>query len=171
MAKVQSTTMATRRYNSAPDSDDVEIVFGDDNSPNYRTLYNFDPIKLGSDDDVAEFFDDDTIDVVDDEENPNRIYFDAKKAAVLNEGVHEIPGSPWAKPASRPSSRPTEPLPIAKHASALALAITLGWCIFIFVNAIWNYGSVGRIIVEIFLGKNHFLFFFFFKVIKMYVPD
>lgn len=154
MVRVSTSEKVTKRY-ASPDGDDVEVVFGDDNSPNYRNLYNFDPTKFGSDDDVTEFFDDNGSrdDGVDDE-NPNRIFFDAKKEAVLNQGVHEIPGSPWAKPANRPSSRPTEPLALARWASALALGLAVGFCIYIFVNAIWNYSSVGRVIIEIFLGKH-----------------
>ena len=134
---------------------DVEVVYGNDGRRSPReALYQFNPFGHSEDDDVEEFFDEnDYNEYADDDENPNRIFFDPKKTAVLNEGVHEIPGSPWAKPANRPSTRPTEPLQIARYASAIAFTLTFGWCISIFVLAIWNYSSVGRIIVEVMLGK------------------
>lgn len=121
-----------------------------------ETNYQFNPFGHSEDDDVEEFFEDNSYDeYADEDENPNRIFFDPKRTAVLTEGVHEIPGSPWAKPANRPSTRPKEPLPIARYASAIAFTLTFGWCISIFVLAVWNYSSVGRIIVEIMLGKNY----------------
>ncbi|KAL3934463.1 MAG: hypothetical protein SGBAC_009832 [Bacillariaceae sp.] len=119
-----------------------------------ETNYQFNPFGHSEDDDVEEFFEDNSYDeYADEDENPNRIFFDPKRTAVLTEGVHEIPGSPWAKPANRPSTRPKEPLPIARYASAIAFTLTFGWCISIFVLAVWNYSSVGRIIVEIMLEK------------------
>ena len=140
----------------SPDKDsEVEVVYGNDGRRSPReTFYQFNPFGHSEDDDVEEFFDDNSNDeFADEDENPNRIFFDPKKSAVLNEGVHEIPGSPWAKPANRPSTRPTEPLPIARYASAIAFTLTFGWCVSIFVLAIWNYSSIGRIIVEVMLGK------------------
>lgn len=147
----------------------MEIVFGTGNngrnSPR-EAVYQFNAFEHSEDDDVEEFFEDNSYEdeYNDEDDNPNRIFFDPKKTAVLNEGVHEIPGSPWAKPANRPSSRPTEPLPIARYASAIAFALAFGWCVSIFVLAIWNYSSLGRVIVEVMLGKVLFEFvnFLFF---------
>lgn len=145
------------KRSSRPDhEDEVEVLFSGGKGSSKTSVYQFNPFGHGDDDDVAEFFEDNGS--YDDEaaldDNPNRIYFDPKKTAVLNEGVHEIPGSPWAKPANRPSSRPTEPLPIARYASSLAFTLAFGWCISLFVLAFWNYASVGRIIVEVLLGMQ-----------------
>jgi hypothetical protein len=150
--------MVKNRFRRDPD-DEVEVVFGNVSKNSPQNVY-FTPFGNDDDDDVAEFFED-SGDLEDVDENPNRIFFDPKKSAVLNEGVHEIPGSPWAKPANRPSSRPSEPLPIARYASSLSFALTFGWCIVIFVLAVWNYSSVGRIIVEILLGERVIFFTMF----------
>ena len=126
----------------------------------------FDPFAA-QEDDVAEFFgeDDQKYDADekkgtgkfsyggdDDAENPNRVYSDPSRTGVLNDAVHQIAGSPWAKPAYNPSNRPTDPLPIAKYTSGIALTLTLGLVIFLLVASIYNYTSVGRIIVEVVLA-------------------
>ena len=126
----------------------------------------FDPFAA-QEDDVAEFFgeDDQKYDADekkgtgkfsyggdDDAENPNRVYSDPTRTGVLNDAVHQIAGSPWAKPAYNPSNRPTDPLPIAKYTSGIALTLTLGLVIFLLVASIYNYTSVGRIIVEVVLA-------------------
>jgi hypothetical protein len=158
--------------------DNVEVVFA---APAKKIPPNrmqseevFDP--FGEDDDVGEFFDTEWDDDEPDSENPNRIYYDPNNKAVLDEGVHQIPGSPWAKPANRPSSRPTEPLPIAKYASSIAFALTLGWVAFLFVLAVWNYSSVGRVIVEILLAILSFFglfwnsYFTVASIFKCFIP-
>jgi hypothetical protein len=135
----------------------------------------FDPFALQNDD-VDEFFDKIWDDDEGDIENPNRIYNDPLQDAVLNEGVHQIPGSPWAKPANRPSTRPTEPLPIAKYASSIAFALTFGWVGFLFVMAVWNYSSIGRVIVEILLAIISFFglfwntYFSVSSIFKCFIP-
>jgi hypothetical protein len=89
------------------------------------------------------------------EENPNRLYYDPSKLgafAALDDGVHNIPGSPWAKPAIRLTSRPKETLPIAKHVATVSVFFTLLWLIAILVFAVWNFESGARMIVEILLG-------------------
>lgn len=127
------------------------------------------------DDEIAGFFetgsdDDDYYGL-----NPNQVFSDPK-VAVLDEGVHQIPGSPWAKPANRPSTRPTEPLPIAKYASSLAFAMTIGWVAFIFVAAVWNYSSLGVTICEIVLGILSFFGLFWnayytvSSIFKCFIP-
>jgi hypothetical protein len=136
----------------------------------------FDPYRHMVTDDVTEFFDgsDDEEEV--DVENPNRIFNDPKKSAVLDEGVHQIPGSPWAKPANKPSSRPSEPLPIASMASTIAFALAVGWVAFLFVMAVWNYSSVGRVIVEILLAVISFFglfwnsYFTVSSIFKCFIP-
>jgi hypothetical protein len=57
--------------------------------------------------------------------------------ALLRKDVHNIPGSPWAKPAGRFSRRPTEPLGLARYASQVGLLAALGWAIYLFIVAIW----------------------------------
>lgn len=170
--------MVGKRF--SPDDDDtVEVVYGSKRNSPSSGLYQFNPFGHSDDDDVAEFFEDnDSADLeayVDD--NPNKIFSDPRKNAVLNEGVHEIPGSPWAKPANRPSNRPTEPLAIARYASSLAFTLAFGWCVGIFVLAIWNYSSLGRTIVEIFLGLLSFFglfwnsYFTVSSIFKCFIPS
>jgi hypothetical protein len=95
---------------------------------------------------------------------------------VLNDNVHQIPGSPWAKPANRPSNRPTEPLAIAKYASTSAFFITFGAVIYLFISAVWNYTSVGRVIIEIFLAVVSFFglfwnsYFAVSSIFKCFIP-
>lgn len=114
----------------------------------------FDPFAAAQEDEeLKDFFDEDDnqkhdLDV--DVENPNRVYSDG--SGVLNDAVHQIAGSPWAKPAYNPSNRPTDPLPIAKYTSGIALTLTLGLIIFLLFISFWNYTSVGRIIVELILA-------------------
>lgn len=121
--------------------------------------YQFDPYGHDDDEAVKEFFDD-SAEIgekggkYDGAENPNKMFFNPNKPAVLDDGVHEIPGSPWAKPAGTPSTRPTEPLNIAKYASTLAFALAFGACVAIFIMAFWNYSTAGRILVEVFLGMD-----------------
>eukprot|EP00980_Cylindrotheca_fusiformis_P012769 scaffold3120_cov73-Cylindrotheca_fusiformis.AAC.5 len=117
---------------------DVEIPSGGDGDRSPHTNSNntpenhFDPFKQSTDSDdmtvMADIFDGTSVDGdSDDDSDPNRMYYDPSKPAVLNDGVHEIPGSPWAKPANNPNSRPTEPLPIAKYTSSLAFVLAFGW--------------------------------------------
>jgi hypothetical protein len=120
----------------------------------------FDPFAA-QEDDVAEFFDEDDnkydannrVDLDDDVENPNRVYSDpSSRTGVLNDAVHQIAGSPWAKPAYNPSNRPTDPLPIAKYTSGIALTLALGLVVFLLAMSIYNYTSIARIIVEVILA-------------------
>jgi len=74
--------------------------------------------------------------------------FQNPNAEFLDQDATNIPGPPWAKPATRKLSRPSEPLPIAKYASSLAFLIAFGFVIFLILAAIWNHDNVGRIIVE-----------------------
>jgi hypothetical protein len=170
--------------------DDVEAVFEGGKStkpkgkrretPELRMQFEeiLDPFSDTRDEELAEFFDTDVVDDEDYIENPNRIFSDPKKAAVLNEGVHQIPGSPWAKPETKPSSsRPTEPLPIAKYASSIAFAITLGLVVSLFVMAVWNYSSIGRVVVEILLAVISFFglfwnsYFTVSSIFKCFIPS
>ncbi|KAL3939477.1 MAG: hypothetical protein SGBAC_005806 [Bacillariaceae sp.] len=93
------------------------------------------------------------------EENPNRLYYDPSKpssSAALDDGVHNIPGSPWAKPAVRPYSRPKETLPIAKVVATCAVILSILWITAIILFAVWNFDNLGRMIGEIVLGVTCF---------------
>ena len=148
----------------------------------------FDPFQNGfnglNDADLKEFIEEPNeafyrTDSEDDyEDGKYRVYADPPELALLNDNVHQIPGSPWAKPATRRSNRPTEPLPMAKHASTIAFTLTAGWVIGLFVSAVWNYAenSVGRVIVEILLAILSFfglfwnLYFCVSSICKCFIP-
>mmetsp|Transcript_14681 Transcript_14681/g.35801 ORF Transcript_14681/g.35801 Transcript_14681/m.35801 type:complete len:1054 (+) Transcript_14681:200-3361(+) len=150
----------------------------------------FDPFAAQQDD-VAEFFDEDdqqydadqkksggkfSYGEDEDAENPNRVYSDPTRTGVLNDAVHQIAGSPWAKPAYNPSNRPTDPLPIAKYTSGIALTLTLGLVIFLLGASIYNYTSIGRIIVEVILAILSFFglfwnsYFTVSSIFKCFIP-
>jgi hypothetical protein len=147
----------------------------------------FDPFAEGGwnnrDDDLNEFTELDAAgyyDDYDDDYDDTRptVYVDPKKQALLNEDVHQIPGSPWAKPAYRGtrSNRPTEPLAVAKYASTIAFGLTLGWVGYLFLSSIWNYTSPGRVVVEMFLAVLSFfglfwnLYFCVSSICKCFIP-
>lgn len=101
--------------------------------------------------------------------NPNRRLLDADASL--------IPGSPFSKPAIRPSNRPREPLRIARFASSLAFMGTAGTVIFLFFLAVYNYkDNVGRIIVEMILALLSFfglfwnMYFTVSSVLKCFIP-
>ena len=135
----------------------------------------FDPYRREPDD-LTEFFHDDEGYEDYDDENPNKIFNDPKNDAVLTEGVHQIPGSPWAKPAVTPSNRPTDPLPIASLASTVAFILAAGYVIFLFIMAVWDYSSVGQVIVEILLAFISFFglfwnsYFTVSSIFKCFIP-
>ena len=142
----------------------------------YKYSDVFDPFSE-KDEDIEELIDSDSEDDDDEDalENPNRVYHNPA-TGVLNDNVHQIPGSPWAKPANRPSNRPTEPLAIAKYASTLGFLITFGAVIYLFISAVWNYTSVGRVIIEIFLAIISFFglfwnsYFAVSSIFKCFIP-
>lgn len=136
----------------------------------------FDPFGRANDD-VSQFFDNNqSVDDSYDFENPDRMYNDPKKNAVLDEGVHQIPGSPWAKPANKPSSRPSEPLPIATLASSISFGLAFSCVVGLLVLAIWNYNSIGRVVVEVFLAILSFFglfwnsYFTVSSICKCFIP-
>lgn len=110
------------------------------------------------------------------EDENKQLYFQNPNAAVLDRDAVNIPGSPWAKPATRKSNRPSEPLPIAKYTSGLAFMIAFGWVIFLVLMAIWNHDNIGRIIVEIFLAILSFFglfwnsYFTVSSIAKCFIP-
>jgi cellulose synthase/poly-beta-1,6-N-acetylglucosamine synthase-like glycosyltransferase len=127
------------------------------------------------DDAIEELIDSDSEDDEDALENQNRVY-NNPAIGVLNDNVHQIPGSPWAKPANRSSNRPTEPLPIAKYASTSGFLITFGAVVYLFVSAVSNSSSVGRIIIEMFLAIISFFglfwnsYFAVSSIFKCFIP-
>jgi Glycosyl transferase family group 2 len=104
-----------------------------------------------------------------------RLYFQNPNE-LLDKDATNIPGSPWAKPATRKSNRPSEPLPIAKYASSISFILAVGWVVFLLVMAIWNHDNVGRIIVEIFLALLSFFglfwnsYFTVASILKCFIP-
>jgi len=96
---------------------------------------------------------------------------------IAKKDLHNIPGSPWAKPGARHTHRPTEPLSLAKWSSQAGFFITVLWVVYLFIVALWNYSSVGRIIVEIFLALLTFLglfwntYFTTSSVFKCFIPS
>ena len=145
----------------------------------------FDPFQNGwnakDDDGLEEFIEEpkifDKYDQHEYDDGRYKVYADPPELALLNDNVHQIPGSPWAKPASRRSNRPTDPLPIAKHASTIAFTLTIGWVGFLFISAVWNYqNSVGRVIVEMLLAFVSFfglfwnLYFATSSICKCFIP-
>lgn len=102
--------------------------------------------------------------------NPNRRLFDTDASL--------IPGSPFSKPAMRPSKRPREPLRIARYASSLAFLGTFGMVIFLFFNAVYTYeGNIGRIVVEMILALLSFFglfwncYFTVASILKCFIPS
>eukprot|EP00429_Kryptoperidinium_foliaceum_P038467 CAMPEP_0176170762 /NCGR_PEP_ID=MMETSP0120_2-20121206/87419_1 /TAXON_ID=160619 /ORGANISM="Kryptoperidinium foliaceum, Strain CCMP 1326" /LENGTH=445 /DNA_ID=CAMNT_0017508571 /DNA_START=242 /DNA_END=1575 /DNA_ORIENTATION=- len=158
-------------------SDTARMTNGSD-SDDWDTREVFDPFNRDNDD-VDQFFSSEDEEDEDsyDEENPNKVFNDPKQSTVLNQGVHQIPGSPWAKPSYKPSSRPTDPLSIASMASTIALALAAGWVIFLFVMAVWNYSSVGRVIIELVLAILAFFglfwnsYFTVSSIFKCFIPS
>lgn len=110
-------------------------------------------------------------------DNPNFIFNDPKKFAVLNRGIYQIPGSPWAKPASTPSSHPTHSLPIASVALTISFVVAVGWVLFLFIMAMSNYSMVGRVIIEMILAMLAFfglfwnLYFTVPSIFKCFIPS
>lgn len=110
------------------------------------------------------------------EAQEKQLYFQNPNTEILDKDATNIPGSPWAKPATRKSNRPSEPLPIAKLASTVAFLIAVGWVVFLFVMAIWNHDNIGRILVEIFLACLSFFglfwnsYFTVSSILKCFIP-
>eukprot|EP00542_Grammatophora_oceanica_P022123 CAMPEP_0194033988 /NCGR_PEP_ID=MMETSP0009_2-20130614/6432_1 /TAXON_ID=210454 /ORGANISM="Grammatophora oceanica, Strain CCMP 410" /LENGTH=901 /DNA_ID=CAMNT_0038674723 /DNA_START=64 /DNA_END=2769 /DNA_ORIENTATION=+ len=127
------------------------------------------PVDL--DDEIFSLSDDESEDGYDDFVEDGKV-----PAVLLRQDVHNIPGSPWAKPRARSSTRPNEPLAIAKYASTIALALTLGWVVYLFVVAVWYNSSVGRIVVEFLLAILTFFglfwnaYFSVSSVFKCFIP-
>jgi hypothetical protein len=76
-----------------------------------------------------------------------RRYFSnpVKRQSRMDTDTSMIPGSPFSKPPNMPSTRPKEPLAIAKYASTLAFLLTLSLIGMLFFFAFWNYTSVSRV--------------------------
>jgi cellulose synthase/poly-beta-1,6-N-acetylglucosamine synthase-like glycosyltransferase len=127
------------------------------------------------------FFDDDfnrslESDYLDDGEEAPR-YFDNPNQRLLDADASLIPGSPFSKPAIRPSSRPREPLRIARYASTFSFLVAVGTVIFLFFNAIYtNEGNIGRIIIEMILSLVSFFglfwntYFTISSILKCFIP-
>jgi hypothetical protein len=139
------------------------------NQPYVDFAQVFDPFDR--DEELKQYFDDETgpVDLDEDIENP-------MNDGVLNDAVHQIAGSPWAKPAINPGNRPTDPLSIAKYASSLAFLLTLGWVGFLFFVAISSYTTVGLVIIEVMMAILSFFglfwnsYFSVASIMKCFIP-
>jgi len=107
---------------------------------------------------------------------PGITYFNNPNRRLLDNDASLIPGSPFSKPPNQASNRPNEPLAIAKYASTVASVLTMGWVAFLLFAAIWNYQSVGRIIVEVILSLFAFFglfwnsYFIVSSIFKCFIP-
>lgn len=103
-------------------------------------------------------------------------FFSNPNKRLLDNDASLIPGSPFSKPMNKVSNRPSEPLAIAKYASVMAFLLTIGWVALLFFVAIWNYNSIGRIIVECFLAALAFFglfwnsYFIIASICKCFIP-
>lgn len=99
-----------------------------------------------------------------------------KKAGVLNDAVHQIAGSPWAKPPMNTTNRPQEPLSIAFHTSMISFFLTIGSVGFLVFQAIWTYTTIGKAIVEVILALIAFVglfwnvYFTVSSIMKCFIP-
>lgn len=102
--------------------------------------------------------------------NPNKI------SSLLDNDASLIPGSPFSKPGTKRSTRPSEPLGLAKVASAIAFVLTAGWIAGLIFLATFNYDNVGRVVVEILLAIIAFLglfwntYFVASSICKCFIP-
>jgi hypothetical protein len=78
-------------------------------------------------------------------ESEGRRYFNNPRKRRIDTDTSMIPGSPFSKPPNKPSTRPKEPLAIARYASTLAFLLTFSLIGLLFFFAISNYTSVARI--------------------------
>jgi cellulose synthase/poly-beta-1,6-N-acetylglucosamine synthase-like glycosyltransferase len=152
---------------------DLDLFFSSDNR-----------LNIEDDDDNGSLFDDDFKNGVDLSETETLLggtvgeprFFNNPERRLLDNDASLIPGSPFSKPANKISNRPTEPLAIAKYASTFAFFVTFGWVAFLFFMAIWNYNSVGRIIVEVILALLSFFglfwnsYFIVASIFKCFIP-
>jgi hypothetical protein len=104
-------------------------------------------------------------------------FFNNPNQRLLDTDASLIPGSPFSKPAIRPSTRPREPLRIARYASTLTFLLTVGAIVFLFFRAVYTYETnVGRIIVEVMLALLSFfglfwnIYFTVSSVLKCFIP-
>jgi hypothetical protein len=78
-------------------------------------------------------------------ESEGRRYFNNPRKRRIDTDTSMIPGSPFSKPPNKPSTRPKEPIALAKYASTLAFSLTFSLIGLLFFFAISNYTSVSRI--------------------------
>ena len=106
-----------------------------------------------------------------------KYFVNPNTAGVLDNDASLIPGSPFSKPSSRRSTRPSEPLGLAKVTSAIAFLLTATWVGGLIFLATFNYSNVGRIIVEVILACIAFLglfwnsYFVVSSIVKCFIPS
>jgi len=147
--------------------------------PNHVDFENvFDPFERDQDD-VREFFDDSSDlqndKTSDDWEKPT-LFNDPRKDGVLNDAVHQIAGSPWAKPPMNATNRPQEPLAIALYTSMMAFFLTFGVVVYLLLRAIWQFTGVGPLVIEVlmafiaFIGLFWNVYFTVSSIMKCFIP-
>ena len=103
-------------------------------------------------------------------------YFNNPNTALLENDSSLIPGSPFSKPGNKSSSRPAEPLSIAKYASSVAMLVTFGWVVALLYIAIWDNNNIGRVLVEAILALISFFglfwntYFIVSSIAKCFIP-
>lgn len=103
-------------------------------------------------------------------------FINPNSPGLLDNDASAIPGSPFSKPGNKRSTRPTEPLGLAKVASVVAFIITAGWIAGLIFLATFNYNNIGRIVVEILLALIAFLglfwntYFVVSSICKCFIP-
>lgn len=96
---------------------------------------------------------------------------------LLDRDASQIPGSPFSKPPIKRSTRPTEPLTLAKYASTASLLVSFGWMFVLFLTVFWYYNSSpGRVVIECILSLLAFLglfwnsYFIAAMFLKCFIP-
>jgi hypothetical protein len=147
-SKVTSSSRESSRHGGSIDLDrensrysgpvDLDELFADD--------------TMATDTDGESLFDrrdyyEDTVAILEESfrESEGRRYFNNPRKRRIDTDTSMIPGSPFSKPPNKPSTRPKEPLAIAKYASTLAFFLTFSLIGLLFFFAISNYTSVSRI--------------------------
>ena len=166
-------TEKSRKASSEPPEEKMVPIDLDEVFSVNRTMENEEDSTTGSlfEDGMEEDDDETPFDAVE------RVrYFNNPNSALLDNDASLIPGSPFSKPGNKTSSRPSEPLSLAKYASTLAMFITFGWVVALLYAAIWDNKSIGRVLVEVILALISFFglfwntYFIISSIAKCFIP-
>ena len=146
-----------------------------------------DMFSVNAEDDVDDMSEDGSLfatknDMDEYDEDPFRLvekvnyFINPNAPGLLDNDASAIPGSPFSKPGNKRSTRPAEPLGLAKVASVIAFIVTAGWIAGLIFLATFNYNNIGRIVVEILLALIAFLglfwntYFVVSSICKCFIP-